>query len=136
MLKKLIPLLIAASLSAGVVLAQTQSNATQGKQDQGVPMPMMNMMHGGKPQSEADRDYMGAMQEMHQSMMTMEMSGDPNKDFVRMMIPHHQSAIDISQTLLKQKDTDPELRKIATEIIAAQQKEIETFQKWLTQHRS
>jgi uncharacterized protein (DUF305 family) len=52
------------------------------------------------------------------------------------MIPHHQSAIDMSKTLLKQKDIDPELRRIAKEIIAAQQKEIEAFQKWLTHHGS
>jgi uncharacterized protein (DUF305 family) len=52
------------------------------------------------------------------------------------MIPHHQSAIDMSRTLLKQRDIDPELRRIAEEIIVAQQKEIEAFQKWLANHKS
>ena len=78
---------------------------------------------------------MQAMQKMHQSMMTMQMTGDATGDFVRMMIPHHQSAIDMSKVLLQQKDVDPEIKAMAEKIIADQQKEIDIFQKWLENHK-
>ena len=98
-------------------------------------MPMtMNMMPGKAP-SEADRGYMQAMHKMHQSMTTMQMTGDATGDFVRVMIPHHQSAIDMSKVLLQQKDVDPEIKVMAEKIIADQQKEIETFQRWLGMHK-
>jgi uncharacterized protein (DUF305 family) len=98
-------------------------------------MPMtMNMMPGRAP-SEADRGYVQAMHKMHQSMTTMQMTGDATGDFVRMMIPHHQSAIDMSKVLLQEKDVDPEIKAMAEKIIADQQKEIETFQRWLEMHK-
>jgi uncharacterized protein (DUF305 family) len=47
-----------------------------------------------------------------------------------MMIPHHQSAIDMAEAYLEHGD-DPELTNLANEIIAAQQEEIEFLQNWL-----
>lgn len=92
------------------------------------------MMKQGMKMSEADQGYMTAMQAMGQNMMKMEMTGDPSGDFVRMMIPHHQSAIDMGQVLLKQKNIDPEIRSMAEDIIRAQTNEIEKFQAWLKTH--
>ena len=92
------------------------------------------MMKPGMQMSEADRGFMGAMQTMGQSMMKMEMTGDPSADFARMMIPHHQSAIDMSQVLLQQKDVDPEIKAMAEKIIKAQKSEIAKFQAWLKKH--
>jgi uncharacterized protein (DUF305 family) len=51
-----------------------------------------------------------------------------------MMIPHHQSAIDMSQVLLQQKDVDPEIKAMAEKIIEAQKSEIAKFQAWLKKH--
>ena len=131
MLKKLaIVAVVAAAIPAVYAIAQTQS-------DSGMMGGMMQgemMMKHGMQMSEADKGYMGAMQTMGQSMMKTEMTGDPSADFVRMMIPHHQSAIHMSHVLLQQKDVDPEIKAMAEEIIKAQQGEIEKFQAWLKKH--
>ena len=59
---------------------------------------------------------------------------EPNADFALMMIPHHQSAIDMAEAYLEHGD-DPELTNLANEIIAAQQQEIEFLQNWLEESR-
>jgi len=69
---------------------------------------------------------------MHQGMAVAP-SGDIDRDFVRMMIPHHQGAIDMAQVELKY-GKDPELRTLATDIVAAQEKEIATMKQWLSKH--
>ena len=94
----------------------------------------MLTMKPGAELSEADRGYMKAMQTMQQTLMKIEMSGDASGDFVRMMIPHHQSAIDMIDVLLAQKDVDPEIRDMAEKMRAAQAKEIVAMQKWLETH--
>ena len=80
-------------------------------------------------------DYMAAMDRMNEKMITVEMTGDPTHDFVVMMIPHHQSAIDMAQILLKQPDADPEIRVMAEKIISDQKKEIDQLSAWLEKHK-
>ncbi|HEV2676043.1 MAG TPA: DUF305 domain-containing protein [Aliidongia sp.] len=50
-------------------------------------------------------------------------SGDVDKDFVAMMVPHHQGAIDMAQAELRHGHNE-QLRRIAQEIIVEQQQEI------------
>jgi hypothetical protein len=50
-------------------------------------------------------------------------SGDVDRDFVAMMIPHHQGAIDMAQAELR-FGRNEQLRRIAQEIIVEQQQEI------------
>lgn len=50
-------------------------------------------------------------------------SGDVDRDFAAMMIPHHQGAIDMAQAELRQGRNE-QLRRIAQEIIVEQQQEI------------
>ncbi len=53
---------------------------------------------------------------MHQAM-DIEFTGDADVDFVRGMIAHHQGAIDMARIVLEH-GTDPEVKKLAEEIIA------------------
>jgi hypothetical protein len=55
--------------------------------------------------------------------MTVKPSGDVNRDFVDMMIPHHQGAIDMAKALLVHGDNEA-LRRVAQEIVITQQQEI------------
>ena len=67
--------------------------------------------------------------------MKMEMTGDPGGDFLRMMIPHHQSAVAMVDVLLQQTDIDPVIRKMAEKMKADQNKEIDEMQAWLAAHQ-
>ncbi len=56
-------------------------------------------------------------------------------DFITLMIPHHQEAVDTSTTLLK-TTTKPDLIALASGIVAGQAKEIQMMQWWLAQRYS
>jgi uncharacterized protein (DUF305 family) len=53
--------------------------------------------------------------------------------FARMMIPHHEQAIEMSDMILEKQGIDPRVVDLATQIEAAQGPEIETMQGWLNQ---
>lgn len=68
-----------------------------------------------------------AMDVMSHGMATVHMTGDPDRDFALMMIPHHQGAIDMAKTeLLYGKN--PVLRRLAQEIVVTQGSEIAVMQ--------
>jgi hypothetical protein len=55
--------------------------------------------------------------------MTVKPTGDVDHDFVAMMVPHHQGAIDMAQAVLRHGHNE-QLRRLAQEIIVTQQQEI------------
>ena len=71
-----------------------------------------------------------SMGKMHQAMTSVEASGDGDVDFVRLMLPHHQAAIDMAKTQLIY-GKDPQIRRLAQEIITDQESEIQLMQLWL-----
>ena len=76
-----------------------------------------------------------SMERMHHGMTAVSASGDPDRAFARMMIPHHQAAIDMSRALLLY-GKDREMQQLAKSIIAEQQNEIQLMQLWLDRHPS
>lgn len=70
---------------------------------------------------------------MMQNMNSPSYTGDADKDFVSHMIPHHQGAIDMAQVELKY-GKDPVLRRLARQIVKAQQDEIKLMQSWQSKH--
>jgi Domain of unknown function (DUF305) len=91
-------------------------------------------LHGAMPiQYVADRpDYSeeqpflsenaAAMKEM-MADMTIKPTGDVDRDFVAMMLPHHQGAVDMARAELKYGH-NAQLRRLAREIVTEQQQEI------------
>jgi uncharacterized protein (DUF305 family) len=80
-------------------------------------------------------ELIGSMDKMHMAMTAVTRSGNGDVDFVRLMIPHHQAAIDMAKTQLLY-GKDPQMRRLAQEIITDQQLEIELMQRWLKQRES
>src|ERR1700733_10481997 len=77
----------------------------------------------------ADKAFAASMKTIMNGM-NVKPTGKPDKDFVLMMIPHHLGAVDMAKVEL-QYGTDPELRQLATDIVAAQEKEIAQMKAWL-----
>ena len=74
-----------------------------------------------------------AMAVMDYGMTRAPMNGKAEHDFVTMMMPHHQGAVDMAKAVLLYSD-DPEIRNLALGIITEQQIEIKVMQAWLQRH--
>jgi uncharacterized protein (DUF305 family) len=80
----------------------------------------------------ASMAFMEANDRMHGSM-AIEYTGNADVDFIRGMIPHHQGAVDMARIVLEY-GSDPEVKKLAEAVIAAQEAEITWMQDWLAQN--
>jgi uncharacterized protein (DUF305 family) len=87
----------------------------------------------GAPMQASTNPMMQSMQKMQQDMVAAPMTGDTDRDFVAMMIPHHQSAIDMARLEL-QHGKDPMLRELAQAVIKAQETEIAAMKAWQEKH--
>ena len=76
--------------------------------------------------SEMDR----AMARMHEGMAAAKPTGNPDRDFAAMMIPHHQGAIDMAEIQLR-FGKDERLRRLAQGIIVEQRQELAVMQRIL-----
>ena len=119
-----ISVLLAGLVTPAVLLAPQSFRAEE--------MKGMNMQ--AKPvATPADKAFAASMNTMMKGM-NVKPTGNPDKDFVLMMMPHHQGAIDMAKVEL-QYGTDPELRQLATDIVTAQEKEIAQMKNWRTGSR-
>ena len=80
-----------------------------------------------------DMDMKGMMKDNNDKMSSMKMTGNTDVDFAMMMRIHHLGAIDMAQAELRD-GKDPQMKKMATAIIAAQKKEIAQFDKFLAKN--
>jgi uncharacterized protein (DUF305 family) len=121
--KKLMAALAAAGLAATLALAQEKTDNSA----MGHDMSAMGTPKGDQgPSSIA---FAKANAAMHTGM-DIEYSGKADIDFAKGMIPHHQGAVEMAKIELE-FGKDPELRKLAEDIIKAQETEIAFMQGWL-----
>jgi uncharacterized protein (DUF305 family) len=112
---------LALSLSGGAAVAQHAGHGA-------APAPAAAAQDA--PSTKAFKE---AMTRMH-GAMAIPYTGNTDRDFAAGMIPHHQGAIDMARIEL-QHGTDPAMRKLAEEIIAAQEKEIAQLRAFLARAR-
>ncbi len=82
--------------------------------------------HGG-----GDAFFKEAMSKMNNMKMDIDHSGSMDKQFAQMMVPHHQSAIDMSKAYIKSGAHEEKLKTMSNNIISSQQKEISELKAWL-----
>ncbi len=95
--------------------------------------PALAQQGGMSMRGPADQAFSAGMEHMQHDMAGAEMTGNPDRDFVAMMLPHHKGAVAMAKTEL-QYGKDPSLRKMARDIIASQEREIAEMQEWETAH--
>ena len=116
----------AMALSAAAFTAQAQTAA---------PMPAEHtgMNHAVDAQaSDATRAFQQGGEKMMKDM-GRPYTGNADKDFVAHMLPHHEGAVHMAEVQLKY-GKDPELRKMARDIIKSQKKEVAFMKKWQASH--
>jgi uncharacterized protein (DUF305 family) len=80
-------------------------------------------------QSTASLAFGAVNAKMHRDM-DIAFTGDADVDFARGMVPHHQGAVDMAKIVLA-FGKDPQIRKLAEDIVKSQEAEIAFIREWL-----
>jgi uncharacterized protein (DUF305 family) len=108
-------------ITALVVVWVIQSNPVSAQHQHDTAVPQ------GSAHSSAEdiftRQMDAGMTKMMNDMHAPGYSGNPDVDFLAMMIPHHEGAVEMARLVLIH-GTDPLTRRLAEEIIASQTSEI------------
>ena len=120
--------IIASLLTLGAVSASRGGMMDGGRMTRG--MMAQGMKQGGGMGMMMGGEGMGMMSNM--GMMLDGLEGDAfDEAFIRMMIPHHEGAIDMAEGALESAKHE-EMKQLARDIIDAQQREIDMMKGWLT----
>lgn len=92
-------------------------------------MILSSPMSVNAEETASTKAYALAMSTMMDGML-IDPTGKPDLDFAKGMIPHHQGAIEMAEVELE-FGKDPDIKKMAADVVAAQTGEIELLTKWL-----
>jgi uncharacterized protein (DUF305 family) len=123
---------ILAFMLAATVTASAAAQDMQHQHGAAAGKPPQFVASTAKPFSALMNDAMAVMDD---GIRRAPMDGVAEHDFVTMMIPHHQGAIDMAKGVLLYSK-DPELRNLAQGIITEQQNEIKVMQAWLQRYQA
>lgn len=115
----------AAALAVALLLVAATATAQ--------PPGQTPQMSDGKSGTADSDPFMPAMEKMNKAMGAAPSTGNVDADFVAMMIPHHQGAVDMAKIELA-RGTDPMLRRLSRNIIASQERQIREMKAWERQH--
>ena len=119
---------VAALITVAAMALQAQKHPAQSAAVGWSPAPTARFV--ASTERTFDQLMADAMNVMHKGMHSAPYTSDPDRDFVTMMIPHHQGAIDMAKALLLY-GKDPQMRRLAQEIITDQESEIQLMRLWL-----
>ena len=122
-------LTLAVLLAAGPAFAQTATGTHTGH---AAAPAAQTRGRAAVPDTEATRAFRAINDRMHRDM-AVRFTGNPDRDFAQAMIPHHQGAIDMARVVL-QHGRDPEIRRLAEDVIRAQEAEIAQLRAYLARN--
>ncbi len=132
--------IILSTLAIGLLATtgvHAQHSGHHGSPAKSAPAPSQPNGHAGhgaaaaQPKGDASASsvaFDAANAKMHKDM-DITYTGNADRDFVAGMIAHHQGAVEMAKIVI-QYGKDPGIRKLAEEIVAAQEKEIAWMKDW------
>ena len=117
---------LTAIVLAGIAYALKPDNSKMDHSKMDMPM------EAAASDTASTKAFIEANARMH-SDMAVKYSGDADIDFVKGMVPHHTGAVEMAKIVL-QYGKDPEVKKLAEDVIKAQTSEIAWMNDWLAKH--
>lgn len=126
-----VALLAPLAFSPLIALFAIASNAqTPVSKEPTMTMPSKEMQHSMMGSDGMKQSMMKGMD----GMQKMTMSGDTDRDFATMMKMHHQQGVEMAQMEVAHGKSSA-MKSMAKQIIAAQNKEIAQFDRWLAKQK-